>query len=134
MYEKEWDSISKRWEKLQVMSCKPAIQKLPKGYITDEEKSVKWNREQLEKNHLAYDNEIKRLNTEKNMRRDALLQEIYDLIQKEVGLKLHRTGARKIWEMAYNQSHAYGFAAVYWKVQDLMDLVKIILSKESNKK
>ena len=56
----------------------------------------------------------------------------YDLIQKEVGPKLHHTGARKIWEMAYKQSRSYGFAAVYWKIVDLICLTKVILNKEKN--
>lgn len=128
MCEKEWEAIGKEWENLQTMSCKPITKKLPKDYITDEEQSVKWNREQVEQNHLAYNNEVKQLNAEKNRRRDEICQRIYDLIQKEVDPKLHRTGARKIWEMAYNQSKSYGFAAVYWRVVDLIDLAKVIVN------
>lgn len=130
MFEKEWEAIAREWEDLQTMSCKPTIKKLPKGYITDEEQSVKWNRDQVEQNHLAYENAVKQLNAEKNRRRDEICQCIYDLIQKEVGPKLHRTGARKIWEMAYNQSRSYGFTAVYWRIADLISLAKVILNKE----
>lgn len=47
-------------------SCEPAFKKFPQGYVIDEEKSVRWNREQVEKNHNDYDEEYIRLRQEKN--------------------------------------------------------------------
>lgn len=36
-----WDKAIKNYEKACRMSCKPDFQRLPKDYITDEDKSVK---------------------------------------------------------------------------------------------
>lgn len=54
-----WDKAIENYEKACRMSCKPDFQRLPKDYITDEDKSVKWNREQVEENHKQYDDAVK---------------------------------------------------------------------------
>lgn len=86
-----WDKAIENYEKACRMSCKPDFQRLPKDYITDEDKSVKWNREQVEENHDTYDKEVARLNTEKNKERDKVMQDVYLKIQQELpGLTLKK--------------------------------------------
>ena len=59
--ENSWEEIKQKMAFFQAMSCEPEMRRLPDGFITDEEESVKWNREQVEKNHQEYDEEAKRL-------------------------------------------------------------------------
>ena len=63
---KDWKELIRDMQKVDAMRCKPDFTRLSNNFITDEDKSVKWNREQVEKNHTDYDKEVSRLNTEKN--------------------------------------------------------------------
>lgn len=62
---KDWKELIRDMQKVDAMRCKPDFTRLSNNFITDEDKSVKWNREQVEKNHTDYDKEVSRLNTEK---------------------------------------------------------------------
>lgn len=75
---KSWCDIQSDFKNMQRMSCVPVgICKVrKKDYIFDENQSVKWNREQVEKNNLAYEKEVARLNTLKNKERDQILEDI----------------------------------------------------------
>lgn len=78
-------------QRVDAMSCKPTFARFPNNFITDENKSVKWNREQVVKNHNTYDKEVARLNTEKNKERDKVMQDVYLKIQQELpGLTLKK--------------------------------------------
>lgn len=79
---KDWQTIRTEFEAMERMSCVPVgIRKVRADHIFDEERSVRWNREMVEKNNADYQAEVARLNTEKNKRRDAILEDIYRLIQ-----------------------------------------------------
>ena len=91
---KDWQTIRTEFEAMERMSCVPAgIRKVRADHIFDEERSVRWNREMVEKNNADYQAEVARLNTEKNKRRDAILEDIYRLIQEDVGHDLSRVKA-----------------------------------------
>ena len=78
---KDWQTVQTEFEAMERMSCVPAsIRKVRADHIFDEEKSVRWNREMVEKNNADYQAEVARLNTEKNKRRDAILENAYRLI------------------------------------------------------
>ena len=99
-------------------------------HIFDEEKPVRWNREMAEKNNADYQAEVARLNTEKNKRRDAILDDIYRLIQKDVGHGLSQVKAQRLWAYAWEQGRANGFSEVYYYLQDLIELARMLLSKD----
>lgn len=88
---KNWQELISDMQRVDAMSCKPAFARFPNNFITDEDKSVKWNREQVAKNHDTYDKEVARLNTEKNKERDKVMQDVYLKIQQELpGLTLKK--------------------------------------------
>ena len=88
---KNWQELISDMQRVDAMSCKPAFARFPNNFITDENKSVKWNREQVVKNHNTYDKEVARLNTEKNKERDKVMQDVYLKIQQELpGLTLKK--------------------------------------------
>ena len=117
---KDWQTIRTEFEAMERMSCVPVgIRKVRADHIFDEERSVRWNREMVEKNNADYQAEVARLNTEKNKRRDAILEDIYRLIQEDVGHDLSRVKAQRLWAYAWEQGHANGFPDVYCHLQDI---------------
>lgn len=89
--QKSWQELISDMQRVDAMSCKPAFARFPNNFITDENKSVKWNREQVVKNHDTYDKEVARLNTEKNKERDKVMRDVYLKMQQELpGLTLKK--------------------------------------------
>lgn len=89
--QKNWQELISDMQRVDAMSCKPAFARFPNNFITDENKSVKWNREQVVKNHNTYDKEVARLNTEKNKERDKVMRDVYLKMQQELpGLTLKK--------------------------------------------
>lgn len=125
----DWETVQNEFEEMERMSCVPAgIRKVRADHIFDEEKSVRWNREMVEKNNADYQAEVARLNTEKNKRRDAILENIYRLIQEDVGHDLSRAKAQRLWAYAWELGHANGFSDVYYHLQDMVELARMLLS------
>lgn len=129
-YPKSFYDIQTEFEEMARMSCVPQnIRKVPQNFIFDEDQSVKWNREQVVANNNAYSEEVARLNTLKNKRRDSLHEDIYFAIQCEVGHNLSREKAIKIWSYAWEQGHSYGIREVCCHLENLMTLVDELLSE-----
>ena len=99
-----WADIWQKYEAMENMGRNPyGFKRVPSNFVFDEDKSVKWNKEQAQKNNDDYDNEVKRLNQEKIKRKDEIYAEIYKAIQKEVGFGISEKKAAKIWEYAYDK-------------------------------
>lgn len=125
----EWDEIRREFEAMNAIVCVPKnMEKYPKGYIADEEKSVRWNREFVEQENEKYRIEAARLNTLKNKARDAVMRHIYERIQFEVGHNLSLGKAQAIYEMAYERGHAYGFHEVENYLHELIDFASTLLA------
>ena len=125
---RDWQAVQTEFEAMEQMSCVPAgIKKVREDHIFDEEKSVRWNREMVEKNNAEYQAEVARLNTAKNKRRDAILEDIYRLIQEDVGHNLSRIKAQRLWAYAWEQGHANGFPDVYYHLQDMVEFARMLL-------
>lgn len=123
--------IQAEYESMERMSCVPTnIHKVRADHVFDEDKSVKWNREQVEDNNRRYLEEVKRLNTEKNRRRDELHERIYKAIQDEVGYGLSRRKAMLLWNRAYEDGHSYGIREVVSNLDELMELAIQLLKPE----
>lgn len=123
--------LQDEWDRMEQMSCKPSFRKLPSGYITDEEKSVKWNKEQVEQNHLKYENEVKRLNTLKNKTRDEIYNRTFEIIQKEIGRGISLEQAKKIWSFVddYSKSNSQRITML----AQIIELCKDIRQKTKQK-
>lgn len=89
--QKNWQELISDMQRVDAMSCIPTFARFPNNFIANEDKSVKWNREQVVKNHDTYDKEVARLNTEKNKERDKVMQDVYLKMQQELpGLTLKK--------------------------------------------
>ena len=92
-HSKNWAEIQQDFNSMAEMSCIPSgIKKLRGDHVIDMDQSVRWNQEQVRLNNEKYQEEVKRLNREKNKRRDAIYEDIYQKIQEEVGAGLTRGG------------------------------------------
>ena len=118
----EMDMIS-----MEKIICKPDWNKPKIGTIIDEEKSVRCNREEVDRLREKFDNEVKALCTQKNKKRDDLQNETYIVIQNEVkGISLNK--AKKIWNYAYAEGHAAGWSHVFSILREVCDLVDEVLN------
>lgn len=130
---KTWEEVEDDFRCMNSMSCKPNLTKLPKGWITDENQSVKWNREQVELNNQNYQKAVAELNTKKNEALDAIYEEIYKKIQDEVGYGISKKSAIKIWNHAYSEGHSCGFYTIRSYLEELIDLISEILDEQDRK-
>ena len=131
---KTWEQIKDEFESMNQMSCVPKFKKLKSDYITDENKSVKWNREQVELNNAKYNQIVKELNTKKNKERDRIYKDIILKIRQEVGFNLDEKSASMIWEYAYSHGHFDGFSSILSWLNEIIDLVHNLLYAMENKK
>ena len=127
---KTWEEIEDDFRRMDSMSCKPNFTKLPNGWITDENQSVKWNKEQVELNNQNYRKAVAELNTKKNKMRDIVLNDIYERIQYQVGHNLSKKSAIKIWNYAYEIGHGFGLHEIKCHLDEIMDLVSEVLEIE----
>ena len=109
------------------MNCKPTFKRLKDNEVLDEDKPVRWNKEQVQKNHEDYDKEVVRLNTLKNKERDEVLSNIYKEIQSNV-TGLGEKGAKAIYRYAYEQGHSCGYNEVAGHITALYELAEQILN------
>lgn len=101
-------------------SCKPKSCKYKAGTVFDEDKSVKWNKEEIDRLNKLHDNEVKELNTEKNLLYTNLVKEIKSYIVQETHVSWERAG--KIYNYLCDKYHSYGFIEVLNHLDDLLDL------------
>ena len=93
------------WNKVRTSSCKPDMIRLANDYITDENKSVKWNRKQVEKNHKEYDKQVALLEKKKNKEKLKTMHNIYNYISTKAGVHLSNQTAEKIWQQHRESGH-----------------------------
>ena len=128
---RELYDIKRDLEEMVNMSCKPSYIRPKTGDVIDEDKSVKWNREEVERLQNSYDEEVKKLNIAKNKRRDDLYKELYKVIRKEVG-GITIKDAQQIFSYAYAEGHSYGYNEVFIKLDDIIQLVGGIVNNRND--
>lgn len=131
---KDWDEIQRGFKAIQRMSCKPNFSKLSKDWVTDENQSVKWNREQVELNNRNYEKAVAELNTKKNKMRDSIMEDIYLFIQDEVGCDLDKESAKEIWAYAYDKGHSCGIYEIKIHLDEIIELVSGIIERRPTMK
>ena len=103
-------------------SCKPKSPKYKAGHVFDEDKSVKWNKEQFEKLNKKHDDEVKDLNRQKNLLYTSLVEAIKEYIISET--KVSKKKAEKIYDYLYEEYHAYGLMESLRHLDRLLDLFR----------
>ena len=116
------------WQKMVDMPCKPNWKRPKEGTIFDEDKSVKWNKEEVIRLREKYDTEVRELNTKKNKERDNIEKEIYCIIKSEIeGITIE--DAEHIYQYAFAEKYSRGYNAVINFVEELIDLISPIVRK-----
>ena len=116
-----WEEIEADYRAACSLSCKPddSFQKVKTGDVIDEDKSVRWNREEVERLKEVYAEEVKRLNREKNSAITDATMRAVRLISQEAEVSEEK--ARILWDFVYEKYHAYG--EMFQHIDEYIDLV-----------
>nr|DAS40173.1 MAG TPA: hypothetical protein [Caudoviricetes sp.] len=126
-----WDDLTREAFKVKEMSCTPeGLRRVKASHIEDEEQSVKWNREWVEKNNARYMEEVKRLQAEKNAAWDRWEVKVAEKIQAEVGGRLSLKRAVAIRECAFRITKGKNFRDTWECMKLLIELAKVLMKEE----
>lgn len=120
---------------LKTFSCRPDRSEYPYpkvGDVIDEDKSVKWNREEVERLRDAYNERVKELNKMKSKINAAYEDKFIKLLAKDNGLS--NWVAKLVYAYAYMDSHDSGIYAVRGTFEDVADLLNDIKKMENERK
>lgn len=123
-----FDQLIEEAAKIADMTYTPDKEKFPKygkGQIIDEEKSVRWNREEVIKRNEAFDKERHRLISEKSNAERSLDDKIKAYIAQEIPISLDKVSI--IFKRLYEDHHAYGYREILEFVYEEIDYVQSIL-------
>ena len=112
------NDLTNAYNEWHTFSCQPITKKIKIGTVLDEEKSVKWNREEVERINKQHDEEVKELNQQKNKLWVEWRELCHKYIVQEVHVTLER--AEKIFEFSYNMG--YGIDTMLIFLDDLLEL------------
>lgn len=123
-----WKSLASRLSEAEDLPRRPDYSTLPKTTdVIDEEKSVRWNREEVErrrKEWIVKRNTLlhKRNNAVGVVQNDIILQ-IQKELEEETGKPVDKVVATLLWNKAYERGHAGGFYEIYAAIEDYEELV-----------
>lgn len=103
-------------------SCRPKSPKYKIGHVINEDKSVKWNREEVERLNKKHKDEVKELNRQKNLLYTNLVNSIEEYIISETNVD--KAKAEKIYNYLYMEYHSYGLRELLSHLDDLLELFK----------
>ena len=133
-----WKPIIEWFEKIDRMPSIPDKEKFAKykeDYVFDEDKSVKWNREEVERKNKEYKEERKRLIKEHKEEFDLAKDTVISLIADELktilpGAKeelIHPDNLKKkadlIFAKAFYKYRSYGIHEVLVEIEELVDFI-----------
>ena len=105
----EREKLVEKMHEAAMFSTVPKEKALKPGTVIDEEKSVRWNREQVEKSQENYQNEVKRLRKEQNRLYTELKKDVLKYIEEEME---HPVTERQK-ELIYSTAYEYGHSSSY---------------------
>lgn len=109
-----WTALGNRLETAWKRPTKPNSKRPKDGEIIDEEKSVRWNREEVVRRQKAWDAECSRLKKAQNAEIEHISEAIELQIQEDIKAETKRSISKKaatiLWQKAYDRGHAYGAA------------------------
>lgn len=123
------DEIKLEYEHACSMSTRPGVGFMcPRdGTVLDEEKSVRWNREEVQRLRDEFAKEQTRLSMERNHAISEATEKAIKWIAEEGGFTAHQ--AKTIWDFALDRHHSDG--SVFNMLDEYMDFAEGILRSES---
>lgn len=125
---KTWEEAWADLDAAYMMSCKPTGKRVPKGYVFDENKSVKWNAEEVIRNNEAVQKEVSELQRNRSIAINTATDEIVKLIVQEFDCSITKNQAYIIWNLAYEKGHAFGCSEIGTYLKELIDVFKEFVS------
>ena len=116
-------------------SCKPDRNEFPYpdlGMIIDEEKSVKWNREELYRQRAAFETRVEDLNKYKNLINVHFKEQLNRVLAKDSHITIAEI--KKLFDFAYDTDYTKGIRIVVNTYEDLAKMYKELLEIHDSKK
>ena len=127
-----WTNLGNRLETAWKRPTRPNSKRPKDGEIIDEEKSVRWNREEVVRRQKAWDAECYRLKKAQTAEIEHISEAIELQIQEDIKAETKRSISKKaatiLWQKAYDRGHAYGFADIYCAIEDYEELGVAVLT------
>lgn len=105
-----WTALGNRLETAWKRPTKPNSKRPKDGEIIDEEKSVRWNREEVVRRQKAWDAECSRLKKAQNAEIEHISEAIELQIQEDIKAETKRSISKKaatiLWQKAYDRGHS----------------------------
>ena len=134
----DYNKLNDLYKNAYSISCKPDPNKFPRykeGAVIDEDKSVKWNKEEIVKRNKAYQDEVARLNKIRNNAIFEIDKLIKCLIIDDLKFFIpdksndwYENAAKHIFQNAYDRGHSYGMYDVICYINDNIDFVTKIVA------
>lgn len=128
-----WEDAWKNLDKAYDMSCKPYAKRVPKGYVFDVDKTVRWNAEQVEKHNEAVVKDVADKQRERSAAINKATEDLVSLIVDYFDGKINEQQARIIWNLAYDKGHSGGAYEINAHLQDLLPVFSDFMEKCDNK-
>ncbi len=116
-------------------SCKPDRDEFPYpkiGMIIDEDRSVKWNREEFYRQRTAFETRVKDLNKYKNLIDVNFKEQLTRTLAKDNHITIAES--KKLFDFAYKTDYTKGIRTVVNTYKDLAKMYKELLEIHDNKK
>ena len=126
---KSWEEA---WADLDAAYSLPSFpdgKNLKYGYVIDEEKSVKWNNEQVDKHNAALVERSSELQRKRDTAITEATNEIVKLIVYEFDDKINEGQARVIYDFAFECFKAVGFGELRSFVEEYIRQFKAFIAK-----
>lgn len=94
-------------------------EKYPDNYVFDEEKSVRWNKEEVIRLNNELDKDREKAREAYSNAEMEWLKSIYETVMKSYGFSYEMVV--KTWDMAYEESHSCGYGDVLTTFDELLD-------------
>lgn len=95
--------------------------------IIDEDESVKWNKEEVQRLRRAFENKVEELNRYKNLICSAFEGRIIEILANDNSVSVEES--QRIWSYAYSEGHSCGIRNVISCYEEFVsayaDLLKI---------
>ncbi len=124
-WEEAWEDLDAAYR----MSCKSTRKRFPKGYVFDEDKSVRWNAEEVERNNEAAQKETSELQRNRSIAISSATDEIVKLIVHEFNEKINEKQAYIIWNLSCRKCCAFVCSEIEMYLEELMSVFKDFVAK-----
>lgn len=96
---------------------------LPEDYVFDENRSVSWNRLQVDKHNFEYKTRCEKLKSIRSAKIDEWKNAVMSYIQSNSTYPITNSQAQIIYAKAYEDGHAYGLHDVMINVDELIEFI-----------